>query len=210
MSNTASPILIATSNPHKLGEIAAVFEPLGLRTIGLDDVGVDAPEPVEDGETFEANACLKAVYYARLAQRPCIADDSGLEVAALGGRPGVHSARYAGVGTTRVERDAANNAKLLGELRSIPPGRRAAKFVCAMCLANAKGNVLAETRGEFPGLIINEPRGSNGFGYDPLLLLPEIGLTSAELSPADKNARSHRGAAARAMAQWIREAESGA
>ncbi len=204
-----SPILVATSNPHKLAEIAAVLGPLGLRVVGLDAADVNVPEPVEDGETFEANARLKAVYYSRCAKRPCLADDSGLEVKALGGRPGVHSARYAGVGATRAERDAANNAKLLGELRSVPPDQRAARFVCAMCLADAAGRVLAETRGEFPGLIIDEPRGTNGFGYDPLLLLPDVGLTSAELSPAEKNARSHRGAAARAMAQRIREAASG-
>ncbi|MCL4197032.1 MAG: RdgB/HAM1 family non-canonical purine NTP pyrophosphatase [Phycisphaerales bacterium] len=205
----ASPILVATSNPHKLAEIAAVLGPLGLRVVGLDAADVNVPEPVEDGETFEANARLKAVYYARHAQRPCLADDSGLEVEALGGRPGVHSARYAGVGATRGERDAANNAKLLGELRTVPPERRAARFVCAMCLADAAGRVLAETRGEFPGVLIDEPRGTNGFGYDPLLLLPDVGWTSAELSPAEKNARSHRGFAARAMAQRIREAASG-
>ncbi len=205
-----SPILIATSNPHKLGEIAAVFAQIGLRVIGLAEAGVNVAEPEEDGATFEANARLKAVYYARHAKRPCLADDSGLEVEALGGRPGVHSARYAGAGKTRADRDAANNAKLLGELRSVPPAQRGARFICAMCLADEAGTVLAETRGEFPGLIIDEPRGSNGFGYDPLLLLPEVGLTSAELSPEEKNARSHRGAAARAMAQWIRQAGRGA
>jgi len=205
-----SPILIASSNPHKVEEIAAVLSPVGIRVISLDGIGLDVPEPVEDGEMFEANARLKAVYYARAAGRACLADDSGLTVDALGGRPGVYSARYAGVDGARAVRDAANNAKLLGELRDVPAERRGARFVCAMCLADASGNVLAETRGEFPGVIIDEPRGSNGFGYDPLLWLPDVGLTSAELSPAEKNARSHRGAAARAMAARIREAANGA
>ncbi len=198
-----TPILVATSNPHKLAEIAAVMAPLGIEVVGLDEAGVNLPEPVEDGETFEANARLKAVYYAARTGRLCLADDSGLEVEALGGRPGVQSARYAGIGATRGERDAANNVKLLIELRDIPPDRRAAQFVCAMCLADATGRVLAETRGEFPGIIIDRPRGTNGFGYDPLLLLPDVGLTSAELSPSEKNRRSHRGFAARAMAGWL-------
>jgi len=198
-----SPILIASSNPHKVEEIAAVLSPLGMDVIGLDAIGFDVAEPVEDGETFEANARLKAVYYARAAGRACLADDSGLEVEALGGRPGVFSARYAGVDSARAVRDAANNAKLLSELRDVPAARRAARFVCAMCLADGRGNVVAETRGEFAGVIIDEPRGSNGFGYDPLLWLADVGRTSAELSPAEKNARSHRGAAARAMAVWL-------
>lgn len=198
------PLLIATSNPHKVEEIAAVLEPLGMEVVSLDAIGLDVPEPVEDGATFEANARLKAVYYARVAGRACLADDSGLEVDALGGRPGVYSARYAGVDGTRAQRDAANNAKLLAELREAPAARRAARFVCAMCLADARGNVLAESRGEFEGVIIDEARGSNGFGYDPLLWLADVGKTSAELPPEQKNARSHRGAASRAMAARLR------
>lgn len=197
------PLLVATSNPHKLEEIRAVLGPLGIRTIGLDEAGVNVPEPVEDGATFEANARLKAIYYAQAAQRTCLADDSGLEVDALGGAPGVYSARYAGTGDTRAQRDAANNARLLAELKDVPPECRTARFVCAMCLADADGQVLTETRGEFAGVIIDEPRGHNGFGYDPLLWLADVGKTSAELPPAEKNARSHRGAASRAMAAWL-------
>lgn len=197
------PLLVATSNPHKLEEIRAVLGPLGIETIGLDEAGVDVPEPVEDGATFEANAQLKAAYYARAARRACLADDSGLEVDALGGAPGVYSARYAGEGDTRAQRDAANNARLLAELKNVPLEQRTARFVCAMCLADEHGRVLAETRGEFAGVIIDEPRGSNGFGYDPLLWLADVGQTSAELPPAEKNARSHRGAASRAMAAWL-------
>jgi XTP/dITP diphosphohydrolase len=116
----------------------------------------------------------------------------------------VHSARYAGLGTTRAERDAANNAKLLAALKGIPRERRAARFVCAMCLAEPSGTILHEARGTFPGLITDTPAGLNGFGYDPLLYLPDAGCTSAQLDPMHKNARSHRGQAARAMAQWMR------
>jgi XTP/dITP diphosphohydrolase len=137
----------------------------------------------------------------------CLADDSGLEVDALGGAPGIHSARYAGVGagvgTSRAERDDANNRKLLEALRDVPPERRTARFVCAMCLADRDGTVLAETRGEFEGVITDHPRGANGFGYDPLLYLPDRNCTSAELPPHEKNARSHRGQAARQLADHL-------
>ncbi|MCH7601145.1 MAG: RdgB/HAM1 family non-canonical purine NTP pyrophosphatase [Planctomycetes bacterium] len=199
------PLLLATSNPHKIEEIAAVLEPLGIEVVGLDSLDVIPPEPVEDGNTFEANARLKAIGYARSTGQLCLADDSGLVVDALGGAPGIHSARYAGLGETRDERDRANNEKLLRELKDISEDQRSARFVCAMCLADEEGNVLAETRGEFPGLITNQPRGTNGFGYDPLLYLPDVDCTSAELSPADKNARSHRGHAARQMAEKLKE-----
>ncbi len=213
-------LLLASTNPHKVDEVRAILGPLGIEVVGLEEAaasgggggaggggGVAVPEPVEDGATFEANAEIKAVYWARVCGRTCLADDSGLEVDALGGAPGVFSARYAEAGATatRSERDAANNRKLLRELRWVPPERRAARFVCAMCLADAAGRVLARTRGVFEGVIATAPAGSNGFGYDPLLSLPDAGCTSAELSPAEKNARSHRGAAARAMAVKLAE-----
>lgn len=196
-------VLLATTNPHKIEEVAAVLGPLGIEVIGLDALDAVPPEPVEDGDTFEANARIKAVAYARATGITCLADDSGLEVDALGGRPGIHSARYAGIGATRAERDAANNARLLRELEHVPDEQRTARFVCAMCLAAPDRRVLAETRGEFPGLIARQPRGTNGFGYDPLLYLPDAGCTSAELSPEAKNARSHRGEAARSMAARV-------
>lgn len=197
------PLLLATSNPHKIEEIAAVLSPLGIEVVGLDSLDAIPPEPVEDGDTFEVNAKLKAVGYARSTGQMCLADDSGLEVDALDGAPGIHSARYAGLGNTREERDKANKEKLLAALKDIPQDQRTARFVCAMCLANPEGEILAETRGEFPGLITDQPRGTNGFGYDPLLYLPDIEKTSAELSPAEKNARSHRGQAARQMAKRL-------
>lgn len=199
-------ILVATSNTHKLEEIEAILAPLGLRAIGLDSIeNLNMEEPVEDAERFAENARIKALHYARATGRMCLADDSGLEVDALNGEPGVYSARYAGVGLTREERDRANNEKLLCVLKELdlPIEQRAARFVCAMSLADPTGRVLAETRGVFEGLIGNEPRGLNGFGYDPLLYLPDVDRTSAELFPAEKNARSHRGAATRAMAERI-------
>jgi XTP/dITP diphosphohydrolase len=198
-------ILFATGNPHKLGELRAILEPLGFRVIGLDSLKEQPDEPEENGETFEDNARDKAIAYAQATGLVCLAEDSGLEVDALGGAPGVYSARYAGVEGSRAERDAANNEKLLGALRDVPRARRSARFVCAMCLATPEGHVLCETRGTYEGLVADAPRGSGGFGYDPLLMLPDVGKTSAELTPEEKHARSHRGAAARALAAWLRE-----
>lgn len=196
-------LLIASGNPHKLEEIKAVLGPFGIAIEGLDALGRVPPEPVEDAATFEGNARLKAIGYAKATGRTCLADDSGLEVDALGGAPGVYSARFSGVDGTREERDAANNQLLVERLKDVPSTLRAARFVCAMCVATPEGEILAEARGEFPGVIVDEPRGSNGFGYDPHLWLPEEGRTSAELSPEEKNARSHRGAATRLIAEEL-------
>lgn len=192
-------LLLASSNPHKVEEIAAILAPAGWRIDGLDVLEELPQEPEEDGETFSENARIKALAYARSTGRRCLADDSGLVVDALDGQPGVYSARFAGEGDTRDARDAANNARLIAMLSNVPPQRRAARFVCAMCVADPDGTIVAETEGTFEGVIIDDPRGENGFGYDPLLYLPGEGCTSAELSTAAKNARSHRGAAARAI-----------
>ena len=200
-------ILLASGNPHKLEEVRSVLEPIGLRVIGLDELETVPEEPEEDGVTFEANARIKAIAYAGATGRVSLADDSGLEVDALGGEPGVRSARWSGVEGEREVRDAANNRKLVESLRAVPKADRAARFVCAMCLAAPDGTVLAETRGTFDGIVTLEPRGVNGFGYDPYLLLPGDERTSAELSPAEKNARSHRGVATRAMAPLIEALE---
>ena len=189
-------LTIATSNPHKVEEISAILGPLGFDCRALDDRRV--PEPEEDGATFEENARIKAVAYARALGETVLADDSGLEVDALGGAPGVHSARYAGIGEAREERDRANNAKLLAALEGIPDARRTARFVCVLCVARPDGTVVAEARGTFDGVIGHAPLGSNGFGYDPLLVLDD-GRTSAELPSAEKNARSHRGNALRVL-----------
>ncbi len=196
-------LLFATTNPHKAREIAQVLGPLGMEVCSLADVAPNLPEPLEDADTFEGNARIKAVTYAQALHMPCLADDSGLEVDALGGAPGVHSAYYAGVGKTREERDPKNNEKLIAELRKLGNVDRSARFVCALCFVNAEGRILFETRGTFPGVITDEARGDNGFGYDPHLFLPELGKTSAELPPDEKNARSHRGAATRALHAWL-------
>jgi XTP/dITP diphosphohydrolase len=198
-------LLVATSNPHKLDELRAIFARAGIEVIGLDAAGGDVAsdrlvEPVEDGATFADNARIKARSYARQTGRRCVADDSGLLVDALGGAPGVHSARYAGIGATRAERDRANNERLLRELAGVQRDRRTARFVCAMCASDPDGTIIAETVGSFAGVIADAPRGRNGFGYDPLLEVPALGRTSAELSPEEKDARSHRGEAARRMA----------
>ena len=197
-------LFFATSNPHKIEEVAAILAPMGIDVVGLGALELKILEPVEDGATFQANARIKAVYYAKALRRMCLADDSGLEVDALGGAPGVHSARYAGVHGQRAQRDEANNEKLLAELQGVPAEQRTARFVCAMCLVDMDGSILAETRGTFQGIITTQPRGENGFGYDPLLYLPDVGCTSAELSPQQKNARSHRGVASREMAKHLK------
>lgn len=193
-------ILFATSNPHKVDEVRAVLSPLGVEVEGLDSLAEIPPEPHEEGDRFEQIARDKALAYARATGLRCLAEDSGLEVDALGGAPGVRSARYSGTDGSRADRDRANNDKLLAALSGVPAERRTARFVCAMCLADPDGTVVAETRGTYEGVIAGEPRGTGGFGYDPLLYLPDAGRTSAELAPEEKNARSHRGAAARAMA----------
>ena len=204
MNQSTGTLLIATGNPKKIEEIRAILLPLGVDAIGLDELDGDFPEPVEDGETFEANAAKKAVHYAKLTGRTCIADDSGLEVDALGGRPGVYSARYAGVDGSREVRDEANNAKLLEEMQSVPDYERSARFVCAIAVAHPQAGILIRTRGTFEGTIAREERGSNGFGYDPLLRLND-GRHSAELSPDEKHAMSHRGKAVRAMADRLKQ-----
>lgn len=200
-------ILLATSNPHKLREVREILEPVGFTVAGLDPAaGVE--EPREDADTFAGNARLKALGYAAALHTRCLAEDSGLEVDALGGAPGVRSARYAGEEGSREQRDAANNQRLLAELAGVPQERRTARFVCALCLADPDGTVIAEARGTYEGLIAAAPRGQGGFGYDPLLYLPDVGRTSAELPATAKNARSHRAAALRALVTQLRELES--
>lgn len=197
-------IVVATGNPHKVEEIRAVLAPLGFEVLSLGDLGRPAPEePDEPGATFEENARIKARYYAAALGTAVLADDSGLEVDALQGAPGVHSAHWAGAEGSRAERDARNNAKLVAMMRGVPHDRRRARFVCTMCVATPDGAVLVETRGEFEGAIVDEPRGAHGFGYDPHLWLADRGMTSAELPPEVKNELSHRGRAVRRLAYLI-------
>ncbi|MSR40336.1 MAG: RdgB/HAM1 family non-canonical purine NTP pyrophosphatase [Phycisphaerales bacterium] len=195
-------LLIATSNPHKVDEIRAVLGPLGITCESLASLVQTIAEPEETETTFEANALLKARWYAQQSGRVALADDSGLEVDALDGAPGIYSARYAGVGETRQARDEANNSKLLTALAAVADAQRTARFVCALSIATPDGAELASARGTFEGVIGHAARGTHGFGYDPLLVL-EDGRTSAELSSDEKNARSHRGAALRALAQTL-------
>lgn len=186
-------LLIATGNAGKQREIKEVLDSFGLQ-MQLSDLSAypDVSEPVEDAADFVGNARLKALYYAKQTNLLTLADDSGLEVDALGGKPGVHSARYAGLPSN----DAANNAKLIEALANIPQSERTARFVCTMVLAEAE-RILAEVAGRIEGQIIAQPRGQNGFGYDPLFLIPSLGQTTAELTAEHKNQISHRGQASR-------------
>ncbi len=201
------PIVVATGNPGKLREIRQVLAALPVNVVGLDEVG-EIPPPEETGETFAENARDKAIYYARHTGLWCLADDSGLVVDALDGRPGVRSARYAADevphDSTRDAVDRANNARLLDELRGVPDENRTARFVCHLALAG-DGEVLLETCGTIEGRIGHEPAGENGFGYDPLFVLPDLGSTTAQLPPERKNALSHRGQAVRRFAERLAE-----
>jgi XTP/dITP diphosphohydrolase len=176
---------------------------MGLVVAGLSSLGGSFEEPVEDASTFAGNARLKAMGYAVATGHICIADDSGLSVDALDGRPGVLSARFAGLGGTRDERDAANNAMLLELMDCVPDDKRTARFECAVCVADPSGKIIAESNGIFEGIIARTPAGENGFGYDPLLYLPDVQKTSAQLSSQEKNARSHRGEAVLKIASCL-------
>jgi XTP/dITP diphosphohydrolase len=185
-------ILVATRNRGKVREFQCLLGYLGIEAFGLADSSINK-DFEEDGTTFEENARLKALLCSRETQLPVLADDSGLEVAALDGRPGIYSARYAGEGAS----DSDRIEKLLSELRE-RPGSRAARFVCALALAQ-NGQLLLEAEGECRGVISERPRGSNGFGYDPIFLFPELGKTYAELTEAEKNLYSHRANAIHAL-----------
>ena len=188
-------ILLASNNPGKVREIAAILAEHDMEIMPKSAFGI--PDPEETALTFVENALIKARHAAKLSGLPVIADDSGLEVDALGGAPGVYSARYAGPGAS----DAANNARLLEALSGISPEQRTARFRCVMVYLRHAADpspIIAE--GTWAGLILDEPRGGAGFGYDPLFHVPECGVASAELSAEQKNRLSHRGKALRALA----------
>jgi len=197
-------VLIATSNRGKLRDFAGAAAGHGISICGIPGFS-SLPPVVEDGATFEANARKKAEAYSRaLPGELVLADDSGLEVDALGGKPGVHSARYAAdelhaPGNNNL--DGANNARVLRELAGVPMEKRTARFVCIVAAAR-DGKTLATFRGIAEGVILEAPRGANGFGYDPLFYFPQIGKTFAELSAEEKSRYSHRGAAFRAFLEW--------
>jgi len=202
-------ILIATSNAGKLRDFSGAAASHGVEITGIPDFS-SLPPVVEDGLTFEANAQKKAEEYSRYVPGEIVvADDSGLEVDALNGAPGVHSARYAAPDLHDKEPheagantdDEANNARVLRELKNVPSARRTARFVCVLAAARA-GRTLATFRGSAEGIILEAPRGTNGFGYDPLFYFPQIEKAFAELTAEEKSKYSHRGAAFRAFLQW--------
>lgn len=196
----ASPrLVVATRNAGKLREFRSLLEPAHWEVIDLREAGIDRDHE-ETGLTFAENARLKALSYSMDTDLAVLADDSGLEVFALGGRPGVYSARYAGAGVT----DAGRIEKLLRELGQ-SPGSRDARFVCALALAR-KGLLLAETEGDCRGWIADSPRGDEGFGYDPIFFLPEMGRTYAELKADEKNRVSHRANAVAALLRSLQAA----
>ncbi len=204
--------LIATSNPGKLRDFAGTALRHGVEIAGIPGFS-SLPAVVEDGLTFEANARKKAETYSRHVHGEIVvADDSGLEIDALKGAPGVHSARYAAPDLQNREPheadantdDEANNARVLRELRGVPADRRTGRFVCVLAAA-IDGKTLATFRGAAEGVILDTPRGTNGFGYDPLFYFPRIKKTFAELSAEEKASYSHRGAAFRAFLDWCKD-----
>ncbi len=203
-------IVVATRSQHKLRELRELLHLHRARLVDLDDLGIPDEAP-EDGSTFEANARSKARFYARLTGLPALADDSGLEVDALDGGPGVRTRRFAGESAT----DAQNNEKLLAVLHGLPPERRGARYVCVLSFVipahrGPRGGlpIVAETRGTCRGRIADAPRGHGGFGYDPIFepaAEPPGGRTLGLYTAAEKHAISHRARAARAMAPRLAE-----
>lgn len=189
-------LLIATTNPGKVREYRALLSGLDLDLIGLKDVGIEV-DVAETGDTYAANAELKAREYARLSGLLTLADDSGLEVDALNGRPGVHSARYAPDSPARIH-------KLLNELLNVPDDQRGAHFQCVIALATPDGSITT-TEGSCAGVIAHEARGTNGFGFDPVFYMPEHAATMAELPEDFKNQISHRARAGQKMRAILAE-----
>ena len=185
-------LLLATSNQHKLEELRAILSDLPFKLLSLKDLQLDMLVE-ETGATFAENAELKARAYAQASGMLTLADDSGLEIDALGGAPGVRSARYLGTETTYEERFR----KILEQLNGLPMDQRTARFRCAIALADPSGSTRI-VEGVIEGVIADVPRGKNGFGYDPIFFVPELGKTLAELAPEQKNRISHRGRAAQA------------
>lgn len=188
----ANKIIIATANPHKLEEINAINT---FKTLSLELVkGQFNPE--EKGSSYFENAYIKAFEAAKIMENYCLADDSGLSVDALGGAPGLHSARYAGSQKEKIE-------KLIEELKQIPQEKRTASFISVMVLVDKNGNVVHQTEGQIHGIIIDEPKGTEGFGYDPIFFVPEYNQTMAEMPSELKNSISHRAKALLPMLDWI-------
>ena len=201
MSALPGKVVMASGNPGKLREIRRILDDFDIDVVPQSDLGVSDAD--ETGSTFVENALIKARHAVAATGLPAIADDSGLAVDALDGRPGVYSARYAGPDAD----DQKNNERLLAELDGVPDAQRGAAFHCVVCLVypDATDPVIAEA--EWRGRILESPRGDGGFGYDPLFWVEETGCSSAQLDPDDKNARSHRGQALRELARKLHELE---
>jgi len=208
-------LVVATKNQGKAREFREILSPAsGRGTSGAPDFTRNAiawsdlsahpnvPDVEETGHTFRANACIKATHYARQLDSWALADDSGLVVDALGGRPGVHSARWARLNNTG-SGDADNNATLLRQLNDVPDDKRTARFVCVLALADPNGRIVLTAQDAVEGTMLRTPRGANGFGYDPLFLYPPLGKTTAELPPDQKHAISHRGKALARLKELI-------
>ena len=197
-------VVLASGNAGKLRELAVLLAPFSLQLEAQGDFGIHPA--AETGTTFVENALLKAHHAARHARLPALADDSGLEVDALKGAPGVRSARYAADAHNAPDdsgnsNDEANNARLLRELHDVPEEFRTGRFVCVIAVAR-NGHTLATFHGQAEGILLHAPRGSNGFGYDPLFFFPQIEKTFAELTAEEKAKYSHRGAAFRQFLEW--------
>ena len=205
----APPALVmASRNPGKIRELEAILQDTGVQLLSLADFPL-LPEIPEEGATFAENAATKALAVARLTNHPALADDSGLMVEALGGAPGVFSARYAKARTAPgPPTDADNWGKLLDELKNVPLGERGARFVCELAMATPDGRLL-RARGECAGVIAFEPQGDTGFGYDPVFWVPEYAATMAQLGPEIKNKISHRAQALAAFKDLLSALKDG-
>ncbi len=192
-------MIFATGNQGKLREIKEILGDIGEEIISMKEAGIDV-DIVEDGTTFEENAIIKAKAICKLTGQLVFADDSGLEIDALNKEPGIYSARYMGEDTPY----EIKNANLIERLRGVEGDARSARFVCVIAAAFPDGEVIT-TRGTIEGIIAKEPVGNNGFGYDPIVYVPEYGMTTGQMDPALKNSISHRGKALQAMKQILKE-----
>ncbi|MBQ7054092.1 MAG: RdgB/HAM1 family non-canonical purine NTP pyrophosphatase [Oscillospiraceae bacterium] len=192
--------IIATNNKKKLREMGAILEKLGVRALSLAEAGIES-DAEETGTTFEENSRIKALAAMRVAKLPAIADDSGLEVDALGGEPGVYSARYGG---DKCRDDVERYEYLLENMKNVPDGERQARFVSVITCVFPDGREIS-ARGEIEGEILREPHGEGGFGYDPIFFVPDEGMTTAEMTQERKNEISHRAKSLRIMAEKLEE-----
>lgn len=203
--NNMALLVLATRNAHKVEEMQALLADVPVKLVGVTDFP-NVPEPEETGSTFAENARIKATAAALATGQYALADDSGICIDALGGRPGIYSARWAGPGSGAKEWIA----KTFAELDGVPDEERSARYVAALAVAAPDGSIVAESEGFMEGRIAHEPRGANGFGYDPIFLpAPEFDRTAADMTPEEKHARSHRGVAVRNIVPALRALFSG-